>query len=55
MIFTGRLKRSNEGPFCSQNGFNSDFDNSTWLKSVFLETRPSPFMQKDHLKPTLSL
>ena len=32
VIFTSHLKRGNEGPFCSPNAFNSDFDNSTRLK-----------------------
>ena len=32
VIFTGRLKGGNEGPFCSRNAFNSAFDNSTRLK-----------------------
>ena len=32
LIFTGRLKKCNYGPICSPNSFNSDFDNSTWLK-----------------------
>ena len=27
IIFSGRLKRGNKGPFCSPNGFTSDFDN----------------------------
>ena len=32
VIFTGRLKRGNKGPFCSPIGFNRDYDNSSRLK-----------------------
>ena len=55
MIFTGRLKRGNEGPFCSRNALNTDFDTSTRLKKkvVRLETRLSPFAVNDRV-PLLS-
>ena len=42
-MFNGHPKRGNKAPFCSRNAFNSDFDYSTRLKSVYLETRPSLF------------
>ena len=50
-MFNGHLKRGNKAPFCSRNAFNSDFDYSTRLKSVYLETRPSLFEENYHLKP----
>ena len=55
VIFTGRLKRANKGHFCSANAVNSNFDDSTILKGVCLETRPSLLAQNDYLKPKLSL
>ena len=54
-MFNGHLKRGNKGPFSSRNAFNSDFDYSTRLKSVYRETRPSLFEENDHLKPKLPL
>ena len=55
VIFTGRLKRGNQGPFYSRNAFNTDFDNSTRQKKkgVRLETRLSPFAVNDRV-PLLS-
>ena len=32
VIFTGCLRRGEYGPLFSPNSFNSDFNNSTWLK-----------------------
>ena len=40
LILTGRLKRCNYGPICSPNAFNSDFDNSTWLKRCLTWNSP---------------
>ena len=51
----GSPKRGNEGPFCTPNPLNNDFDNSTGLKGVCLKARPSPFAHNPHLKTKLSL
>ena len=48
-MFNGHPKRGNKAPFCSRNAFNSDFDYSTRLKSVYLETRPSLFEEYYHI------
>ena len=40
LIFTGRLKRSSYGSFCSPNALNSNFDYSTWLKRCLCWNSP---------------
>ena len=40
IIFTGRLKRGNYGPYCSPNPFNGDFDNSAGLKRCLSSNSP---------------
>ena len=40
VIVAGCLERGIKGPFCSQNGYDSDFDNSSQLKRC--SSRMSP-------------
>ena len=42
VIFTSRAKRGNNGPFCSPDCSNSDYENSFRLKMLVLKFTPGP-------------
>ena len=54
-IFTGRIKRGNCGRFVVLMLLTAILIIRSGWKDVFLEIRPSPIAQNDHLKPKLSI
>ena len=54
-IFTGRIKRGNCGRFVVLMLLTAILIILSGWKDVFLEIRPSPIAQNDHLKPKLSI